>query len=286
MKNVIFSFVLCLMAQLIFLSSTSHAGVFFKDGFESGDKAHTENGAKWLSSSSTVTISSDIARTGNKSMKFHFAGVPLGQDDDAEQRFSLGSARPDVYIQYYVFFPLNYVHRNDSPTNNKAIMLWDEEANYTWARAKMGAHLWYNSAGDALSPFTGLDFNYSPPQLTCKTGSGSNTSIDSISLAISNFGKWTLDKTFLGRWLCFEWHFKLDSGAGDGALEFWVDGVKQFGQTNMKWNGAPCSPGYFKTGYLFGWANSGFDVDTDIYVDDVTFSDMYIPVAPRNVIRQ
>jgi hypothetical protein len=57
----------------------------------------------------------------------------------------------------------------------------------------------------------------------------------------------------------------------------WVDGQKVAGKNNINFrNDSDNNPGYFDTGYLLGWANSGFDENTVIYIDDVVFSDEYI----------
>lgn len=76
----------------------------------------------------------------------------------------------------------------------------------------------------------------------------------------------------LGRWIKVLLHFKPDSGAGDGVFELAIDGKPVVSTKSFAQGGAPCSPGYFKQGYLLGWANSGFAKDTNVYIDDVTFS--------------
>ena len=61
-------------------------------------------------------------------------------------------------------------------------------------------------------------------------------------------------------------------------MEFWVDGVKtravdgKTGGTGLDlFNSAGMN--YLNQGYLLGWANSGFDKDTHIFIDDVRFYD-------------
>jgi hypothetical protein len=276
-KRLLKSFIL-LSAVFLTLPAFVNAVAFFSDGFESGDMLHTENGAGWFSPAGSITASTGRAHTGSYSSKYHFPGVPIGDDNWVEQRFTLGTGKTDVYIRYYIFFPSNYVHRNDSPTNNKAIMLWDEEGNYVDSRTKMGGEFWYGyGSGDlsTLSAKAAIDFNAGPTQyhLTCTIA---DAYITDIADYISGFGTWSLTSSDLNKWLLFEWHFKLDSGAGNGALEFFVDGVKKFGRNDLAYDGAPCAPGYFKIGYLMGWANAGFTQDTDIYIDDVVFSTTYV----------
>ena len=70
-----------------------------------------------------------------------------------------------------------------------------------------------------------------------------------------------------------EWRYKLDSGSGDGILQLWIDGVSIINETDIVWIGAPCGVNeYLFNGYFMGWSNSGFNEDTDVYIDDVVFS--------------
>lgn len=249
-------------------ASISHSAPYFQDSFESSDKKHTENGAGWLSSGSNVTVSTDTARTGSYSLKFSYPSTASGTDSSAEQRFTLGSAKNDVYVRYYIKFPPNYIIRADNPSNNKMIEMWGEESNYSTDTQLTGCEAWNTTSGVAeLGPTAYLN---SSKQLSYLSGSVYN---HTWWYGILN--SWKLTSNDLNKWLCFEWHFKKDSGAGDGALEFFVDGVKKWGSTSLAFAGAPTSS-YFKTGYLLGWSNSGFAQNTTIYIDDVKISDTYI----------
>jgi hypothetical protein len=269
-----------------FSATLSFAAPYFEDSFESGDLSKATNGVRWLDGANSA-VSSDRAYSGTKSLKYTFGAGST--DAFAERRFSLGSSRTDVYIRFYVFFPSNYAHRTShSPTNNKVIRLWDEEANYSTSTVKMGASFWAGNSS-TLRPDAAW-VNYSGVQKASCASDGVGPS-DAVP------GSWELTPSQLNRWLCFEFHFKPDTGSGNGAFEFWIDGQKQISANNLKFIGAPCSPGYFKTGYLLGAANSGFDTTTYIYIDDVVFSNTYIgmsntqtvdqgtgPDAPKNVI--
>jgi hypothetical protein len=263
---------LLLIAQsiclLLVFGNAAHAGIFFSDDLESGDFSHRENGAQWSGSNSgsgdSVSISSERAHSGSKSIRFHFAAGSSGDDAYAEQRFHLGRNMKDVYIRYYIYFPTNYEHRYVKPSNNKMIRLWGDGYD---DRVKVGASAFSGSISKIKAEArTGGPWPY---ELMCSGG------MDPLPNWM-NMGQWILTSSMLGKWHCFEWHFKVDTGSGNGAIEFWVNGEKQFGLNQLSWDGAPCSPGYFKNGYLMGWANSGFDNDTDIYIDDVAFSDSYI----------
>ena len=269
---------IALMAALalsISASATS-AGAFFSDGFESGDLSHTTNGAKWKSSNhqpgDSVTVSDEISYTGKYSLKFHYKGRPLGKDGWAEQRFYLGKKYTGLYVRFYIHFPLNFEIRNDPPANNKIIYVWGSSygnpSDYKQSQEVESSGFLPKSRKVYVS---GNDWN-----LDCSGGTGTISNIQGI-------GFWPFSNLSLGKWLCFEYHFKLDSGVSDGAMEFWVDGEKKYGKTNLSWIGAPCSPGYFLNGYLMGWANSGYSNDTDIYIDNVVFSTTYIgPIGTRS----
>lgn len=247
----------------IFLCTTSNAEVFFDDSFESGDLNYTRNGARWTSSTST-TVSSAIAKTGNYSLRFRFEGSSSSSADAwSEQRFDLGTGKTDVYIRYYIYFPKNYVHRDVSPNNNKMIRLWGND--YKNDGLKIGASMRSSSPSRLFPAF----------RVGCDRGVGDRSSGYGL-------GNWELTYDRLGQWIAFEFHFKPDSGRGDGILEFWVDGIKQFGATDISIDDAPCLPGYYRNGYLLGWSNSGFSEQTDIYIDDVVFSDSYIGVGTNS----
>jgi hypothetical protein len=266
-KNIIMLIVFTL--AVISMHGNVYADVFFQDGFESGDLNHNANGARWTVSNSgavdDVHVSSELVRSGNHALKFHYAGGSSSDDAWAEQRFALGGDKTDIFIRFYIYFPANFEIRNVSPSNNKAIVVWGDDysskgaqgqefsANYFMPKAHK---VWREGAWD----------------VSCNGAFGDIQSVDGI-------GAWPTSSLPIGEWICFEYHFKADSGAGDGAMEFWVNGDKKYGATGIDWIGAPCSPGYFNAGYLLGWANSGYDEDTDIFIDDVVFSSTYIGPA-------
>jgi len=249
-------------------TSPSHGTPYFQDSFESGDKLHVENGVKWLGAAGSVTPSSDTARTGTKSLKFQYPATSSGSDSTSEQRFSLGSARNDVYIRYYIKFPSNYTIRNEEPGNNKFIEIWGEEPNYGTDTQLAGSEAWATTSGVMqLGPTAYMN---SAKALSYVAGSSYNHIWWHGVL-----NSWTLTSNDLNKWLCFEWHFKKDTGTGNGSLEFFVDGNKKWGSTSLSFAGAPTAS-YFKTGYLMGWSNSGFNQNTAIYIDDVVISDSYV----------
>ena len=257
----------------IFANGTkAQAAAFFSDGFETGDLSHVENGANWFAGSySQATPSTAVARTGAYSARFRF-----GPSVNAEQRFDLGSTRQEVYVRFYVYFPANYTHKTTLSYNDKLIRLWSDNSNYTGDPLKMGASLMYDASAEAKVLLEAYE-------------SGSNILDCGGSMTdFYTWGDWQLTSADLERWILFEFHFKLDNGLGNGALEFWVDGEKQMGYTDLSWLGAPCGTvghQYFLTGYLFGYAYTSaiLTENMDIYVDDFTLSDTYTGLGSVDV---
>lgn len=261
--------------SLSFLLPSAFGGAFFTDGFETGDLSHVDgsSGAKWngqaASPGSSVTVSSEVVRSGTKALKVMFKGnADLTNDSYAEAYFNLGAQRQDVYIRFYIFYPANYIIRDDpaGPENTKLMYLWG--SNYNTDMAKIGIeyekdmHFGFKAKGEGypLSP-------------SCNAGAATGYIMaypHSSTVSITSMK---------GRWAAVEVHYKLDSGSGDGVFQLWVDGTLEINAQNIIWASAPCAPGYLLNGYLMGWSNSGFSEDTSVYIDDVVFSDSYVGIG-------
>lgn len=239
---------------------------FFFDDFESCDLSHREGGASWGASRSggpdSVAVTRARARSGSCALQFTFGGGPSGDDAWAEQRFELGSPRTDFHVAFYIYFPNGtepgenrYVHRSESPQNNKLLRVWaDRYDGFKW-----GASMWSNSVGSAVS--------------------GETARSCSASIGQATPGYWFMTESDLGRWVHVELHVRGDDGSGNGRFELFVDGIPHV-QHTLAVGGAPCAPNHFLRGYLLGWANSGFARTTNVYVDDVVFSTTRIGVHP------
>lgn len=245
---------------------------FFSDSFESGNtySPTTTDGSHWVdgnvSSGCSVSVSDSIKHTGNYALKFQWRSGSLSTTGGgAEQRFRFGLAKGELFMRFYIYFPngtepgeTKYVHRDSSSSdNNKFFRIWNDNYSY----GKWGATLNRGSGG----------ISYLTARGNVDEGCTDNDNIPDLYNMVS-----IESATHLGRWICMEFHIKPDSGSGDGIYEFWMDGNLVDSRTDIVTSGAPCSPNSFLNGYLLGYSNSGFDNITNIYVDDVVFSDTYI----------
>jgi hypothetical protein len=58
----------------------------------------------------------------------------------------------------------------------------------------------------------------------------------------------------------------------DGVIQIWVDGVLASNKTNLPGYPPDGIGNYFESGYLLGWANSGFQEGQSMFIDDVSIS--------------
>lgn len=256
---------------LILLSSTAHSAIFFEDSYETGDTSHTDStsGAttapRNVSSPDTVGVVSTLPRTGTYSLEISYEGNPDYADTgNAELGFTLGTSDyTDVYIRFYLYVPSNFVIRDSTGVdNNKFIRIWGDDYSDD---VKVGA-----SFGLSQYPYYETGGTAWPDHLP-KCG-GSND-------ILLPYADWRFDtglSDMKGGWTAIELRYKVDTGSGDGVYQVWIDGVLEVDQTNVSWIDAPCSPGFFNHGYLFGSSSTGYTNTTKFYIDDVVFSTTYI----------
>lgn len=245
---------------------TAASGAFFEDGFETGAPA-AANGFLWRSGNST-SVSTEKAFSGQYSLRFRYAAADSGKDSSAEQRFDMGRYLSAVWIEYMLYVPDNFVHRNESPNNNKFLMLWrDVYSDATGGTWRVGAE--YQRATDGSSTLRFMssrwDYNYWASNGPWPTG-GANYA----PTLFSSNGPLTP-----GRWHRIRFHVKAASSrtAEDGVARVYVDNNLIFQLNNARFHNAYDSPAdaVLRNGYLLGWANSGFAQETVFYVDNVKF---------------
>jgi hypothetical protein len=249
------------------ISQGARAEIVFQDDFESGNLSKSVGTAKWMSGAGT-SVSTAIARSGSHSLRFLFRGA--SSDAWAEQRFYLGQEYKEVHVEWYAFYPMGfegvgakYLHRSGGlGPNNKFIRLWKGDKS----DGAMGYQRQYVKAG-ASSYRQGSD---SVESIGAEYGSDSAATgrynLPSLSAAITDSER--------GRWLKFRFVAKAASASGvnDGVIELYRDDVLAFRSTTVPLYASNGTVPAFEYGYLLGAANSGFDVDTSVYIDDVTIS--------------
>ncbi len=258
------------LIPLLIACNSAISNPIFTDGFESQNLKTSINGVSWGSSAYTQ-ISNEKAKDGIYSLKFSYAPTDDTKDSWSEQRFSLGKAYKEIWISYDILIPENYFHRTTSygSSNNKGfIMLWSGDySNPTGP--EIGTEFWPNQDGSSTA---------------------------SIRLAGVGFDKhyWQacpgiVEISDRGKWITIIAHLKYASANNnDGVVQIWktyADGkIEQpCNMTDGAWY-TPNANG-FESGYIMGWSNSGFNEQTNFYVDNFKVSETplkNIPSPPRN----
>lgn len=247
------------------------AGLFFLDGFESGDRSHKQNGAEWKGGGGgginpgTVAVKTTKPYAGSYSMEFHFPGGSSYAHSSAEQRFALGAYYDEVYIGMRMWIPSNYKHPNKDggSDNRKFFVIWKDTYSED---CQIGLELWSGSNGTESSLTVAFQDE------------------NSIAQHRSGVGGF-LSAPYYGTWVRWAMRFKVatatPTGTGknrrsNGICEIWRNGTKIVSITdlaNMK------SGAGFRNGYILGWANGGFSEPTTFYIDDVAFSSTSAGIA-------
>jgi len=245
------------ISTVIFMASTICSSavcgdVIYEDNFESGafNPFWTDRAYVYMSSSNTQSTK-EQSRYGQFAAQFLFKGGASGEDAMSELRFDLGQIYPELTISFDLYIPDNYVHRDDVSTdNNKFFRLWPNEYN---DKEKVGASLMYEPTGSKMA----ID-------LVLREDWG-------LSLAGGGTAGRFITNSDLGKWM----HVDLSVYSGDGDdyayLSIYKNGDK-FIEYSQALDYDPTVRGY-RYGYLLGWANSGFEEDTRLMIDNVVFKD-------------
>jgi len=233
-------------------------GILWSDGFESGTM-----GANWIGGdregNRPVTTR---ARTGDYSLMFRFRGSP-DQDADAtsERRFCMPQSLGEVWVEYWLWIPENYAHRQPpgTPSNNKFFILWDSDSypGGGAGRLSVGLHTWADGAGNSRG-----------------NAAWSNSLMGWI-MAVAIPWSGGIGEADKGRWNRVRFHMKVGTRAtdrvlhtgdyGDGLFEMWWNNQQYVSHAMSLYDP---DDNAFRCGYVLGWANSGFDENTYLYVDD------------------
>jgi hypothetical protein len=226
----------------------------FADSFETGNLSYTENSVSWGSTNDT-SVQASNARTGSYALEFYFQGVPTGTDWSAEQRWSMPQTT-EVWVEYHLKVPSNYVHRNEPDTeHHKLWAIWGYDYA-TSGRPKVVAEWWRTS--DSVSYWR---FLYNP------SGSGTSIQVEAGTAATGTpANAWNMA---LGEYSQVRIH--ADMGTPDvanGVYQVWINGSLILDRDDLLMIDSVDPYQYFNAGYLMGYTNGGYTDDTYFYVDD------------------
>jgi hypothetical protein len=242
----------------------------FSDGFDTGAKSASQDGYGWTGGPS---VSSDIAHSGKYSLKFDYPGnADLCKDATKEQRFTMGQDLPEVWFEYYIYFPNGtegigpkFFHRspvcaakndpNGIIANNKFFALWDVqyEPKDTKVLFEYRPSTIFPNGDSRIYGMWCSDTRNCGPY-NWKNGSWDGAITDATR----------------GRWVQIRIHARAADSkeAANGVLQLWADGVLHVDMHGLDLAPNPGGNRFFRNGYLMGWANSGFTEATNVYIDD------------------
>lgn len=252
-------------ARALGAALTPAGGVtYFQDGFESGTLTSPTvalPGWAWgetnIDGGYILAPSTLRAYSGAYSLRFQFKPGPYPDDSWAEQRFWMGGNLTENYVRFQVYIPSNYAHRNTpSSDNNKFWRQWCT----TYSQTELGSSLVATNNAD---PLAGSDLILERCDFYHPMGPDGMPTVVGF-IAPADFGTW----------IDVQMYFKLgaDVGGAGARMIVWKNGT-QVADTGAFVNDPGAWPNRFTAGYMLGYSNSGFDSLTELYIDNVTFSD-------------
>lgn len=250
-------------STLVFCTAQNIQAATFSNGFESGNFSLTQDGVTPGGTAGDIrpVVSENKPKDGNYSVKFTFQGDPNStMGTGSKLQFDLNNYYRDVWVQFDVFFPSNWTPRDrDAKAHNKGpIMVW----------ADAGWH-------DDLKSFSSYEsWNATGwPTGTVSYNRGGSRGHRYVKLNGKYF-QYPDPNNDLGRWMNIVARIKFATteNSNDGIFQLWKDGELGLSITdanNYLKNGRPGANHI----YLFGPADTGFNVDTSIYLDNLVISD-------------
>lgn len=237
----------CMMVSAVFLSALSFAASgaepYFSDNFDTG-RLGSSSEFSW---SGDRALSTEQSFSGQYAMKFTYGPDANGEDSWTEQRFNLASspssAPREVWIEYQLRVPSNWVHRYQAPGNNKLFALFAEN---------------YSNTGDiqAVFEYERESDTRSNIRVICMSGRG---------CLKGNYLAHLFDSSMRGKWVRMRFHLR--AGQNNGLIEVWRDNELVYSIYDYS-HYFSSGNNYWREGYLMGWSNSGYAQATSFYVDD------------------
>jgi len=268
------------MALASVLAGTAYGEPLIVESFESGDMSATnEAGFDWGRNNRTSVVTADavVYNNGEKNV-----AKPSGRDWDpkhgehslrfryasgsymAEQRFNLGQAYPELWLQYWVKVPINYYHGQNSPSNHKFLALWMDGYSQKGDGASVIWEFWGSDDGSSR-----LAYHFSKGGYQITGGHIGHQEFINVP-------------EDLGRWMEITVHVKASSmgNSPDGVIQLWRRWENELpsqrelmhDRTDAVLPLPATGPQGWKSGYFMGWANAAYAKDTEWLVDYITFS--------------
>lgn len=274
---------ICLSSLLIALPLTAMAGNILNDSFESGDmSAPGDHSFSWSNNNGTSVVTMDPgplvvwnngprnnsvegderdwnAFDGDYSLRARYGAGGSW----TEQRFSIGSAHQELWMSFWLRVPVNFHHQNPSTSaNNKLLSLWMDDYSAKGDGSTVNMEFRPDGSGNSRFYVKTTKGRYNV------TG-GDQGSVSFISVP-EHRGKWMN--------LVIRVVAESSEDKSDGTVEVWRkwEGESSYTKTHDRTNQPlrlPASgPQGFSNGYLMGWANASYEVDTEFLIDDFKLS--------------
>jgi len=244
--------VLALFGSLSLLSSPIvQSAVIFEDSFTTLDLSKTMSGAKWNGRAYVDAVDAPSIIDPGVAQFYYQGSTDVNEDSFSELRFDLGGLYPEIWLQFYLYIPANYEHRDaPGPDNNKVLRLWGSDYNNV---EKVGLSVWSDGGGNSQLI---ADWN--------RNGDGIGPKGDVARL---------IGPEDRGSWMKIRVHVvAARSSSSPGSIRVWKNDdliINNFQTVDSFFAGEAHA---YRYGYLLGWSNSGFDETTRLFIDDVVFA--------------
>lgn len=242
---------------------------YFTDDFASGSRTNA-NGVVWGGGGSQTSVSTDAAYNDTYSLKMVFPATAEETQQiavTAEQRMYLGQSLTEFWMEYYLYVPSNYTHRDLTALadNNKFFAVYSSAS--TGGDASQNNDRW-RGVIETL-PGTGGKSTVR----TATSRSDSMAVLDEAGNNTADFFGGTGPIT-LGAWNRVRHWIKMASGrlVGDGRWVMWINDTTFVNVTvGDFWNFSELepTPTVVTHCYILGAANSGFSAQTTFFVDAI-----------------
>lgn len=256
----------------------------YAPGFEPEGTSSPVGTGIWYGNARAVSISTDISRSGNQSLKFPFysAAAPVSRWSELRFEFRGAVEYPEVWISYYIYFPdgtegfqvnnptLGLVdvkaYAVASNKNNKFIRCWGNIP----PRDRVDSHIGGGGSMYGKLSIPGYT-NYEAEHFLWRNGTVT------LGMGTHLSGKIPISTSATrGTWTHVLHHEKMGSseGSNDGAVETWLTydsgGTDYSGFNNL--DSYPGDAGTYAKGYTAGYLMGANNDDvlehTAIYIDE------------------